>query len=309
MSIRFLSIRAFIPAACLLSVMSGTVAPSFSQQAPPAAQQAPPASLPVPAAQSAPAAASKEPDYPDPRTFVIGVYGLSNITYAGPDIRGGVLAANTNTYESLYGIGQPYRIIPQGELGVPVTRTGMLYLDFDRLHGSGNQVLTRPSFIDSYSFNAGDSMASTYHIITGRLYLDDLMYPHKFPVSRLRFKSIMGIRYISVTQTVVSPTQDAISGAPGASFQLGTNYIFYPEFGAAMEYALAPHVLFRLDGAGFAIPHRSDLNETSATLSFRQKHVEVLLGVKTLHFKTTPKKEEYEIGTFITPFLGLRWHW
>ena len=29
------------------------------------------------------------------------------------------------------------------------------------------------------------------------------------------------------------------------------------------------------------------------------------MGVKTLHFKTSPQKEEYEIGTFITPFVSV----
>jgi len=74
-----------------------------------------------------------------------------------------------------------------------------------------------------------------------------------------------------------------------------------------MEYAIAPHVLFRVDGAGFGVPHHADLNETSGTLSFA-KEPGSPDGVKTLHFKTSPYQEEYEIGTFITPFFGLRWH-
>ncbi len=314
MSIRSLSARAFVPVAYFLSAATLIVTPSIAQQAPPAAPGATP-----PAIQTAPstpaqvaaatAPASKEPDYPDPRTFVIGVYGLSSLTSSGPDIRGGVLAAARGTYETLNGIGQPYRIAPQIEIGIPVTRTGMLYLDVERLRGDGSQTLTQDSFIDSFNFNKGDVVASAYHIKTGRLYLDDLLFPHKFPVARLRFKSIWGVRYLGITQTVLSPTEDAITGVPGTSFQLSSSYILYPEFGAAMEYAIAPHVLFRVDGAGFAFPHRAALNETSGTLSFRQKNLEVLLGVKTLHFKTSPKKDEYEIGTFITPFLGLRWHW
>jgi hypothetical protein len=75
-----------------------------------------------------------------------------------------------------------------------------------------------------------------------------------------------------------------------------------------MEYAIAPHVLFRVDGAGFGFPHHSDLGETSATLSVRKNNLEFLMGAKMLHFKTTPQKEEYEEATFLTPFIGLRWH-
>jgi hypothetical protein len=286
-----------------------TAVPLFSQPQAPAASSA--SQTPGQTAnQTLPTlpAASTEPDYPDPRTFVIGIYGLWSPKSSGPDIRGGQAAAQLNTYESLYGIGQPYRITPHFEVGVPVTRTGMLYFDFERFHGSATQTLNRDSFIDTFSFNNGDSISSTYHIITGRIYLDDLMYPHKFPVARLRFHSIWGLRYLSLTQTVDSSTQDATAGLPGTSFQLGTNYIFFPEFGAAMEYAIKPHVLFRVDGAGFGFPHHSEIAETSAELSFRRKNLEILMGAKTLHFKTAPHKDEYEQGTFITPFVGIRWH-
>ncbi len=310
MSIRFQSICAFIPAAGLLAALTFATAPSFAQQPAPASQT-PPSSPAAgqPAAQTPLALppASKEPDYPDPRTFVIGIYGLYNPSYAGPDIRGGVQAGTT--YESLFGIGQPYRISPQLEAGLPVTRTGMLYLDVERIHGSGSQVLTQDSFIDSFPFVKGDTIQSTYHVNTGRLYLDDLLYPHKFPVARLRFHSMWGIRYLGITHTVSSPDEDLVAGAPGTSFQYANSYIFYPEFGAAMEYAIAPHVLFRVEGSGFTFPHRATLADSEGTLAFRQKHVEVLVGVKTLHFKTSPKKEQYITGTFIQPFVGLRWHW
>jgi hypothetical protein len=304
-----------MPAASLLPALILTVSPLFSQQPPvtspessPAAQQASQASAQTPQAIPALPPASKEPDYPDPRSVTFGVFGLYSPVSSGPDIRGGAPASTNDTYETLYGIGTPYRIIPQFEFSIPVTRTGTLYADFQRYHGYADQTLNRASFIDSYSFLAADTIHSTYHIITARIYLDDLLYPHKFPVARLRFKSIFGLRYISVTQTVDSATEDATAGVPGSSFQLGTNFILFPEFGAAMEYAITPHVLFRVDGAGFGFPHHSDLNESSATLSVRHRSLEILAGVKTLHFKTTPQKEEYETGTFITPFVGLRWH-
>ncbi len=321
MSIRFLSIRACIPAVCFLSATFVTMAPLYSQQAPPTSQpasqpatqpdstQAAPASqTPAAAPQNTPTA-SKEPDYPDPRGITIGVFGLSNLTYSGPDIKGGAAASASNIYENLYNLGQPYKIIPQFEFSIPVTRTGTIYAEFQRYHGWADQTISRGTYIDTYSFVPGDSIHSTYHIITTRIYLDDLLYPEKFPVSRLRFKSIWGLRYISLTQTVDSPTEDGVAGLPGSSFEIGTNFILFPEFGGAMEYAMSPHTLFRVEGAGFGVPHHSDLADAAATISYRKKNLEFLAGVKMLHFKTAPHKEEYEIGTFVTPFVGVRWHW
>lgn len=318
MSLRLNAIRAFIPTICLFSVLSLAVEPSYSQQAPPVASPSQPEAQPVPqptaqtpASQTLPTLppASKEPDYPDPRSFTLAVYGLWSLSSGGPNIIGGAAATNINAYESLYAIGKPYSIIPQFEFSLPVTRTGTLYVDFERFHGWADQNLTKPTFVDSFNFVAGDSIHSTYHVITSRIYLDDLLYPHQFPVSRLRFKSIWGLRYMSFTQTVDSATEDAAAGLGGSSFQVGTNFIFFPEFGLAMEYALQPHVLFRVDGAGFGFPHHSNMEDTSATLSVRQKNLEFLAGIKMLHFKTSPQKEEYEEEYYVTPFVGIRWHW
>lgn len=304
MSIRSLSIRAFAWVVPVLSL--------FAQQAPPPTPSAPqgqqtPSTLSTAAAPPASAAA---PDYPDPRTITIGLFGLSPLSSNNFNIKGGQPAAASGTNESLPNIGVPYHLMLQGEVSVPVTRTGTLYAEFERFHGSGFQILDNKTTttIDTFTFTPNEDISSAYHIITGRIYLDDLLYPHKFPVSRFRLKSIWGIRYISVTQTVDSYLADLALNSPGGSFGLGTSYIFYPEFGIAPEFAITPHVLFRAEASGFAFPGRAVMADTGATLSFRQKNLEVLAGVKSLHFKTSPHKEEYEYGTFITPFIGLRWH-
>ncbi len=241
--------------------------------------------------------------------MTFGAYVLSNVSYAGPSIRGGNAAATSNYYEDLFNIGQPYKAIVQYEFSIPITRTGTLYAEFQRYHGWADQTLGAPTYVDTYNFLAGDTIHTTYHIITGRIYLDDLLFPEKFPVPRLRLKSIYGIRYISVTQSVDSASEDATAGLPGSSYNIGTNFIMFPEFGLATEYAVSPHVLFRVEGAGFGFPHHADLYDAAATLSVRKKNLEFLAGVKDLHFKTTPQKEEYETGSFITPFIGIRWHW
>ncbi|HVW09153.1 MAG TPA: hypothetical protein VHC90_11260 [Bryobacteraceae bacterium] len=301
MSIRSLSIRACVPATCFLAALTVTVSPSFAQQPSGDVQRV---QTPV----SAPPSAAKEPDYPDPRSFFLGVSGLAVTQYSGPDIRGGVPAEQSQIYESLYNIGKPSRYVFEAEGGIPITRTGMLYAEFERFHGDSTQILTRSPYIDSIQFNTGDVMRSSFQFTTGRIYLDDLLFPHKFPVARLRFKSIWGIRYISAQNTVISPTEDDVSGVPGSSFGVGTEYILYPEFGLGMEYALTKHSLFHVDSEGFAFPHRAVMGEGNATYSWRHQNLELLMGVKFLHFKTSPQKEEYMLGTWTTPFVGVRWY-
>lgn len=271
----------------------------------------PAAQTTAPATTSAPAPAKTEPDYPDPRSLTFSVYYLSPLSSSGPDIRGGSAAGTT--YETLTGLGA-YRGSVAAEIGVPITRTGVLYLDAERIRGTGNQTLTQGLFlnsaVNSYTYSKGDYVSSTYRLTTGRLYLDDLLFPHKFPVARLRFKSIWAIRYIGVHTTADAPFVDLVNGTVTSQSQVqADSRIFLPEFGLAMEYALAPHVLFRIDGAGFAIPHRSDIGESSATIAVRQKKLEIVGGIRMFHFKTSPQKEEYTSGTMVAGFGGLRWHW
>ena len=240
--------------------------------------------------------------------FFIGFHGLAVTQSSGPHIRTGKPSAQSGIDASLSNIGKASRYVLEGEAGIPITRTGMLYVDFERFHGGGSQVITNSPFLDNIQYNKGDVMDTDWHFQTGRIHLDDLLFPHKFPVARLRFKSIWGLRYISAEHQELSPTEDEALSTPGGSYAVGTHYIFYPEFGLGMEYALSKHTLFHVEGEGFAFPHHSVLTEGNATFSWRHQNLELLMGVKALHFKTSPQKEEYMVGTWTTPFVGFRWY-
>jgi hypothetical protein len=306
LNLRLAAIRAFAPSVCLLPAFIWTAVPSFAQQT---AQQtqAPATAAPAPGAKA-------EPDYPDPRSVVLSLYYLWPLPSGGPDIKGGEPAAQQKSYETLLGIGQ-YRPSVAGEIGVPITRTGVLYFDYEHFTGVGDQTLTRDTTLGTspgtpYSYSKGDYVTSNYSLKTGRLYLDDLLYPHKFPVAKLRFRSIWAIRYLAVHTTTQAPLVEAASGGvAGQTLTHSDDHIFWPEFGAAMEYALAPHVLFRIDGAGFGWPGRSYLAETSANIAFRHKHAEFVVGIRTFKFKTSPKQQEYVSGSVVAGYGGLRWYW
>ena len=311
LSLRSLSIRVLVPSVCLLSALSWPVAPVFAQQATP---QTAPAPAPAPATKSAAptstAPAQTEPDYPDPRSVSLGIYYLSPVSSNGADIRSGTAAFTTN--ETIPGLGK-YRGSIAADIGVAISRTGVLYLDLERINSAGNQITTRDILrrvtAGPYTYAAGDYLATTARVSTGRLYLDDLLFPHKFPVARLRFKSIWAVRYMNIHATVDAPQADVSLGAIAATLSTTDTHIFLPEIGAAMEYAVARHTVFRIDGAGFGLPHRSDLGEGSATLAVREKHLEIVVGFRALHFKTNPSKETYAVGTVMGGFGGLRWHW
>jgi hypothetical protein len=251
----------------------------------------------------APTTASKkpvEPDYPDKRTLSVELFYWLTLPGNGPDIRGGKPATG---YSSLFAIGKD-KPGPGVDISYPVTRTGTLHFDGFLIKGTGNQNAPRDTTLYGTAFTKGDYLSSQYQIESGRLYLDDLLYPHKFPVSKFRLKSIWAVRYLRAKTTVDAPLSKVTTGTTASS----NRQVFLPEFGLAAEYALAPHLLFRVEGAGFGLPKKSLLWEGAATLSYRRGQISVEGGYKALGFKSSPNKDEYVQGVLNGGFVGVRYH-
>jgi hypothetical protein len=265
-----------------------------------------PATPPPPAVQP-PAPAAAGPDYPDPRSLTIGVFYFLAQPSTGPDIVGGKQAT---TYETVNNLGKA-KGVPGVEGSYPITRTGTIYVDFWIGKGDGNQTTTVQTSPFSQTYLSGTPIATSYKVQHGRVYLDDLLWPHAFPVSKFRLKSLWAIEYTKVNATVDTPgvlpvTQSSGQVTGGAIG--GTHSVILPALGIAAEYAIAPHVLLRVDGMGFGIPHHADTWEADATLAWRVNHWEAVVGGKAVHFKTTPNSSEYLVGTLDGAFAELRWH-
>ena len=279
-----------------------------------ATAQEPPPTTPAPAQTSqapAPGTTSprkpSEPDYPDPRTFTIGLFYWYAVPGSGPDIRGGKLASG---YESVFGIGK-YKPAAGAEISFPITRTGELHIEGFQSNGTGNQNLPRETTIYGTSYIKGDYLATQYKIRGGKLYLEDLLYPYKFPVSRFRLKSIWAVQFASIKSGIDAPLKTITTDSNGNTTQTlasGTGQVILPMIGLVAEYAVSPHVLFRVGGSGFGLPHKSSVWDAQATISYRHNKWEILGGGKALHVKTTPQKDEYVTAAVDGAFVGVRWH-
>jgi len=294
------SIKTGVPVLCLLfAVLPGFLQAQEPQPAQPEQQR--PVLPPAPNAKN-PAV----PDYPDPRSFAIGVFYWSLIPGSGPDVLGGTQATG---YETLKALGKAKPTSPGIDISYPITRTGVLHLDAFVSKGDGNQTAPSDTTLFGASINKGDYLATQYQIRSGRLYLDDLMYPHKFPVAKFRLKSIWAIRYLGVKTTIDAPLQKDANGNLTNAAGTGSRQIVLPELGVAAEYGIARHVVLRVGGSGFGIPHHSNIWDGEATLAWRHGKVSVEGGVKALGFKTSPHKDEYTQDRLYGGFIGVRYHW
>jgi len=141
------------------------------------------------------------------------------------------------------------------------------------------------------------------------LWIDDLFWPHKFPVSKFRVKAIYGVRYLQVKAIVDAPL-GTVSGSTVVGYTgQGSKQVVLPAIGLAPEWALSKHVLFRVEGSGFGLPHKSYLWDGDATLSYRRGKIEIFGGGKAVGFKTSPKKDFYFDGQVYGGVFGIKYHW
>ncbi len=243
------------------------------------------------------------PDYPEPRTLTFGAYYWALDTGLTPNLHGGSQAPD---YETLYDTGKPRPAAPGVEISVPITRTGTLNFEIFEARGDGSQ--TAPVALDLFGqlFSQGDPLASQYGLLASKLYLDDLLFPHKFPVAKFRLKSLWEFEWVHMKSIIDDPLLENTSSEELA---IGTRQIFLPVFGLAAEYQLTPHILARVDISGFGFPHKANVWDANATLSYRHGSWEVFGGGKVWHFKTSPNNTEYLVDTLAGIQAGLRWHW
>jgi hypothetical protein len=209
-------------------------------------------------------------------------------------------------YENLPDWGRPHRA-PGVEASVPITRTGELHFEYFRIKGDGNQTASVTTDVfGTATYNPGDFLATQYQVQSAKLYFEDLLWPHKFPVAKFRVREIWAVQWVQIKNTVDAPYIDAtgVSASTSASEQ-----VIYPDFGLSAEYALTPHILAKVTATGFGFPHKADVWDGEATISYRWRDWEIRGGAKALHFKTSPNSADYDVATFAGAFVGLRWHW
>ena len=317
-------IRAILFGAVLLPVaLCGADAPVPVADTPPVEApqlQAPTAQAPAPAAQPAAQAPSGPqrppvlakgkkpdvPDYPDPRTITFGAYYFGTVPGNGPDVQAGKI---TRDFGTIRGLGKEH-MGPGVFASVPVSRTTEIRFEGFETKGAGNQKLTgKDPAVFGTQFNAGDYLSNSYRVVSGKLWVDDLFWPHKFPVAKFRVKAIYGARYLVVKGVIDAPLK-LPSGATFAGVTaLGNKQVVLPAIGLAPEFAISKHLLFRVEGSGFTLPHRSALWDGEATLSYRRQTLEVFGGFKAVGFKTSPKQDFFYSGQVYGGVVGLKYHW
>ena len=283
--------------------------PPQPQQAPtPPAAPEPPQTTPSTATQPIvipPPAASSGPETYDPdRAWSLEPFYWE--TFGHPTLKGGQAAPD---YENLSYPGKSKRA-PGGVLSIPVSKTDIIRVSYFQVQGDGNTTATEALDLFATPLSAGDFLAVQYKLRVAKASFEDLLYPFPGHGAKVRYKTLWEVQYASISSSIdaplASPTVDS-SGNVTYPTATGTRQVILPTFGMAVEYAPSRRIYCEVRASGFGIPHHADLVDTEASAAYRIGPVQIVVGGKFYHFKTSPQNAEYLSSNIDGGYIGLRY--
>lgn len=195
-----------------------------------------------------------------------------------------------------------------GRISLPIGQNGTFRGSFMQLKSSG--ATTSP--VDLILFGSAASkdnlLFAQYKVELFKMSYDYLTYFWKKKNSDIRLKTLWEVQRISISNTIEGFTVDTDGVLNSNSLSQGTKSILAPTFGLGLEQNVSRHFRWETRASGWAMPHRSVIGDLEADLAFRSGHFELLVGGRYLHFKTSPKGEQYMKGTVYGPFVSLRYY-
>ncbi len=266
-------------------------------------QQVPPPAAPPPAAKPASSPAETFTNTADGAfSFEVGGWYMSSF---GPRMRTGVADLNTNPTDLDF---QKRSVtMPNVMLSIPVGQNNTLRVSYFEAQRAGDSVAPRDLTMFGNDYASGVALSTTYKLQNVKVSFDFLSWPFPVRGHKFRLKSLWEAQYTTINATVLGESV-AADGTITPLLGGQTRTTVYPSFGLAAEYAASGR--FRWEGSvsGFAFPHRATIWDAQTAAAIRVNRFELLLGAKAFHFKTSPRPEQYFLGTLMGPYIGLRFY-
>jgi hypothetical protein len=196
--------------------------------------------------------------------------------------------------------GKPYRAY--GLLvTVPMKGSSRLELSYTTLNDNGNILAPTDLGLFGGTIAKGEPLYATYSLRHLKLSYNFLTYPNPPQDAKLRIKTLWEFHYLQVypgvTATVTAPGQPLTQ----------SQRIILPAVGLGLEYVMSKHFRMEVRGSGMTFPHHSTIGDAEGDAVVRLGSLEIFVGGKFLHFKTSPKSDTYMRGTIWGPDAGVRW--
>lgn len=276
---------------------------------PPPTQQPPPPvtapgtpSIPKPTVQLPPPVPPQTPTPPQERdtggdTFsIMGLYWLNN---AQPVMRGGF--TDTTLLQGNLRFNGNKKYAYKGVITIPTGHENSIEFSYWRKQGYGTTVIGNTTYnFFGNDFAPGDSVLTRYTLEGLKLSWDYLTWPYPSNGSKFRVKTLWQVQYVGIGTTFDAPAD------PDAVPTSGNKDVILPTFGVGLEYHPTRHFRLEMKASGFGIVHHADIWDVQAAAVLRLGKFEFFISEKGLHYKTSPKGDQYFTETILGPFGGVR---
>lgn len=195
---------------------------------------------------------------------------------------------------------------------MPAGRANTLRLTYFRVQGHTNTTVTQTASIFGETYDPGDYIVANYTLQSAKLSWDYLSYTWNKRPGKIRLKTLYEVQFVTISSNYYAPfkpvTTDS-SGNTDDNTANGSKNLIYPTFGLELQQAIGRHFRWELKGSGFGVPHHGVIWDAEGSLVLREGPVDVFVGEKAYHFKTSPQADEYFIQTLSGLYVGARYYW
>jgi hypothetical protein len=203
------------------------------------------------------------------------------------------------------------------EIGIAIGLHNTLRFSYFSSSAAGDFTNTNPIQIWNQTYPSGTLVSSNNRLQNGKISFDFLTWPYPVESRRFRLKTLWQVQYTSMQTNFDAPNLPLYNsdgspivdstGNPISYAGNGSHWFVSPEIGLGVSYFSGRHLRFEANASGFTIPHHNTIWDMDATANIHFSHMELRLGGKAFHFKTSTNAEFYERGTYFGPFVGIRW--
>jgi hypothetical protein len=201
------------------------------------------------------------------------------------------------------------------KISVPIGNGTLRVSYFQDKHTSGtnahqNLNLFGVQFTGPQTINpAGDPISAYYKVENFKISYDYLTYFWRRQNSEVRLKTLWEFQRVSLNNQLIdfTPTDSTLT-VYQPNQAVGTQSLNLPSLGMGIEQTVSRHFRWEVKGSGFGILHGSAIADAEGEIAYRRSHMEVILGDRYMHFKTSSKGVQYNTATITGPFLAVRYY-